>query len=146
MGNKTIMGNSGNLLTLTVIAATGKSEGKYAAKVENVIFTQADGNKLLLDNCAFDIIVSNQGDVMMGDANGDSSVDVADVVAILNYILDKSSASFVREAADLNDDGAIDVADLMKLVSMIMKQNPASAPQIRTYLQNSGFNVIGQNL
>lgn len=140
------MGNSGNLLTLTVIAATGKSEGKYAAKVENVIFTQADGNKLLLDNCAFDIIVSKQGDVMMGDANGDSSVDVADVVAILNYILDKSSASFVREAADLNDDGAIDVADLMKLVSMIMKQNPASAPQIRTYLQNSGFNVIGQNL
>lgn len=82
---------------------------------------------------------------MMGDANGDSSVDV-DVVAILNYILDKSSASFVREAADLNNDGAIDVADLMKLVSMIMKQNPASAPQIRTYLQNSGFNVIGQNL
>lgn len=140
-GNKTIIGNSGNLLTLTMVAATGKSEGNYAAKIENVIFTQTDGSKHVLDNCSFDIIVRQQGEMLMGDTNGDGSIDVADVVAVVNYILDKPAASFVSEAADLNEDGSIDVADVVKLVSMVLKQNPASAPQMRAYLRRSGFIV-----
>ncbi|WP_291584279.1 dockerin type I repeat-containing protein [Bacteroides sp.] len=59
-------------------------------------------------------------DVLKGDANGDSSVDTADVVAIVNHILGKSSVSFVEVNADLNGDGQVSVDDAVATVQLIL--------------------------
>ena len=59
--------------------------------------------------------------VIKGDANGDGTVDVADVVAIVNYILEKPGESFVFEAADINRDGTVDVSDVVSTVNIILK-------------------------
>lgn len=58
--------------------------------------------------------------VTLGDANGDSSVDTADVVAIVNHILGKSSVSFVENNADLNGDGQVSVDDAVATVQLIL--------------------------
>ena len=62
-------------------------------------------------------------DIISGDANGDSEVNVADIVEIVNFILGKPSAKFLETAADLNGDGEINVSDIVKLVSIIMSTN-----------------------
>ena len=59
-------------------------------------------------------------EVLKGDANGDSSVDTADVVAIVNHILGKSSVSFVETNADLNGDGQVSVDDAVATVQLIL--------------------------
>ncbi|MFR8836441.1 dockerin type I repeat-containing protein [Bacteroides nordii] len=59
-------------------------------------------------------------DIVKGDANGDSSVDTADVVAIVNHILGKSSVSFVENNADLNGDGQVSVDDAVATVQLIL--------------------------
>ena len=59
--------------------------------------------------------------VIPGDANGDGVVDVSDVVAIVNKILEKPSASFNEQAADVNGDGVIDVSDEVAVVNIILK-------------------------
>lgn len=56
-----------------------------------------------------------------GDANGDKEVDVADVVAIVNKILEKPSDTFNFEAADVNGDDTIDVGDVVGVVNIILK-------------------------
>ncbi len=61
------------------------------------------------------------GTVMVGDANGDGTVDVSDVVAIVNKILEKPSANFNEKAADVNGDGNIDVGDVVAVVNIILK-------------------------
>ena len=61
-------------------------------------------------------------DVKYGDANGDGSVDISDVVVIVNYILNSGSVSgkFVFENADVNNDGAVDISDVVGVVNLIL--------------------------
>ena len=55
-----------------------------------------------------------------GDANGDGLVNVTDIVATVNYIMEKPSEGFNKAAADLTGDGEINVTDIVKMVSIIM--------------------------
>ena len=55
-----------------------------------------------------------------GDANADGVVDVADVVGIVNKILDSPSEDFDASAADVNGDSVIDVADVVAAVNIIL--------------------------
>lgn len=59
---------------------------------------------------------------LKGDANGDGSVDISDVVVIVNYILNSGSASgnFVFENADVNNDGYVDISDVVGVVNLIL--------------------------
>lgn len=54
-----------------------------------------------------------------GDANNDGVVDAADVVAIMNYILNKPGENFNEKAADVNGDGVINVADVLAVLNTI---------------------------
>ena len=57
---------------------------------------------------------------IQGDANGDGLVNVTDIVATVNYIMEKNPANFNKVAADLTGDGEINVTDIVKMVSIIM--------------------------
>ncbi len=54
-----------------------------------------------------------------GDANGDSLIDVADVIFLANYLFQDGSAPFPFEAGDANCDGVIDVADVIRLINYV---------------------------
>ena len=58
-------------------------------------------------------------EVVPGDANGDGSVDVFDVVTLVDYIIGKNPSPFVPVAADVNLDDVIDVFDVVLLVNKI---------------------------
>lgn len=60
--------------------------------------------------------------VKLGDSNSDGSVDAADVVSIINYILGKPSSSFNNKNADTNGDGQILVDDAVGTVNIIMNE------------------------
>ena len=56
-----------------------------------------------------------------GDVNNDYSVDVIDVVAVVNYVLGNDNLVGVSlQQADVNGDGIIDVLDIVGLVNIIM--------------------------
>lgn len=55
-----------------------------------------------------------------GDANGDMTVNVLDIVAIVNYILEENPQPFLLEAADVNDDGSVNVLDIVGVVNIIL--------------------------
>lgn len=57
---------------------------------------------------------------LMGDSNGDGSVDIADVVNITNYIAGNLVNVFVKEAADMTGDGEITVTDAVMVARLIL--------------------------
>ena len=66
--------------------------------------------------------VENQSAVL-GDLNHDGSVDITDVVLLVNHILGNTSdSSFSTQDADINKDGDIDINDVVKLVNFILGQ------------------------
>ena len=61
--------------------------------------------------------------VTLGDANGDSDVNVNDVTVLINYILGKNPSPFVEANADVNQDTEINVNDVTALINMILSNN-----------------------
>ena len=52
----------------------------------------------------------------VGDINGDSIINILDIVATVNLVL----SSQYNSSADLNSDGQVDILDLVQLVSIIL--------------------------
>ena len=63
-------------------------------------------------------------DFLLGDVNGDGSITIADVTALVNIILGKDTAGqYNRAAADVNLDESITIADVTALVNIILGKN-----------------------
>lgn len=87
------------------IQVFSQAEGKLPSLVVKAVITKGSGTS---------------PDILKGDANGDSYVDTADVVATVNHILGKSSASFVEVNADINGDGVVLIDDAVAIVQLIL--------------------------
>ena len=61
-------------------------------------------------------------DYVIGDANGDSSVDIGDVIAILNFMVGTISENFDELAADANGDDEIDIGDVIAVLNIMVSQ------------------------
>ena len=58
------------------------------------------------------------GNDLLGDVNADSSVDILDVVMLVNYILNSETSEL--DGADINNDGNVNVLDIVELVNIIL--------------------------
>ena len=67
-------------------------------------------------------------DILLGDANGDGTVSVADVMLTVNKVTNKPLSVFYERNADVNGDNKISVADVMGIVKMVLSSGPKSAP------------------
>ena len=54
---------------------------------------------------------------LLGDLNGDGEINVLDVVALVNVILD--GGDYIS-AGDMNQDGMLDILDVVTLVNLIL--------------------------
>ena len=57
----------------------------------------------------------------LGDSNGDSSVNVLDVVNTVDHILGNNPKPFIDYATDVNNDSNINVLDVVGIVDLILK-------------------------
>ena len=75
----------------------------------------------------------------LGDSNGDSSVNVLDVVNTVDYILGNNPTPFIDYATDVNDDSNINVLDVVGIVDLVLKGNSARPGN------GSGFRTSSSN-
>ncbi len=77
--------------------------------------------QLLNEQVRLDIVLTPTIPPQLGDVNGDQSVNVLDVVLIVDFILgNQGPAPQQAWAADINIDGAINVLDVVDLVDAIL--------------------------
>jgi hypothetical protein len=60
-----------------------------------------------------------------GDANNDRSIDVSDVVLIINYLFKEGTPPAIFETGDVNCDEKIDVADVVYLINYLFRGGSA---------------------
>ena len=58
---------------------------------------------------------------MLGDTNGDAIVSIADVTALINFLLSGDHTNFYEVNADLNEDGKTSISDVTSLISMLLE-------------------------
>ena len=152
LSNGKIQGTSGAILNAVLAVVSDMAEGTYDAQLTNCIVTKADGTQLKLADATFSIVVSR---VVMGDANGDSEVNVTDIVEVVNCIMGSPSPGFIRAAADLNGDGEVNVTDIVMIVNIIMSGGQAHSRELtqktadgndRMTLNSNGGDTFGLSL
>ena len=73
-----------------------------------------DGNTVSHPNAGWHIF--NTLESSIGDVNGDNSVNIQDIVLVVNLILSDGYSNM----ADINSDGSIDILDVVQLINIIL--------------------------
>ena len=75
----------------------------------------------LSDGSALFITTGKMNNYLMGDINADESINVLDVVLLVNVILNLIDASgYQMIVSDINLDGNVNVLDVVQLVNIIL--------------------------
>ena len=56
----------------------------------------------------------------LGDVNEDGDVNIADVTALIDYLLGNNASTFSTEAADVHSDGDINISDVTSLIDLLL--------------------------
>lgn len=119
--NASITGTSGDeLFSIAFTSAPSLAE----PGIDNILFvTASDLKEQTLDYEAADFI--------LGDANSDGDVNVADITAVVAYIYGTTPTNFNINAANVNGDmengkPAVNVADITGIVSIIYSSNSSN--------------------
>jgi hypothetical protein len=59
-------------------------------------------------------------DFVLGDVNGDRNVSIADVTALITYLMSGGSGNIDVDAADVNGSGSVTIADVTTLINYLM--------------------------
>ena len=59
-------------------------------------------------------------DILMGDVNGDETVNIADVTAVIDYILSGDASEINLAAGDVNGDNTVNIADVTAMIDYIL--------------------------
>ena len=111
-------GQEGTLVNLTFNVSGMIEDGTYELAIKNIELTNKAGVAINPVDVSATLTISN---VKPGDTNGDGKISITDAVAIVNYILGRASANFVKTAADVNGDGKISITDAVGIVNKILK-------------------------
>ena len=57
---------------------------------------------------------------IMGDTNGDGSVNIDDAIAVTNYLLGHPDTNFNLTAADVNGDSQVSIADVTAIINQLL--------------------------
>ena len=102
----------------------------------NRLFHLSGGKKMGALHAAFFTGQVNSAGNPVGDVNSDGTVDISDVVVLVNKILNDSSD--VSDVTDVNGDGTVDISDVVVLVNMIL--NPDTSVKVSSVVSN--VNII----
>lgn len=118
MSAKPFSGSSGAIMTISLTASSG-FHGPATVSLRNTICAESIGTKHVL---ADETCTVNPGavSVTLGDCNGDGSIDVVDIIVLIDHVLGKNPENFVLANADLNGDGMTDTVDVVMLIDLVL--------------------------
>ena len=116
LSSKAFKENSGELFSVSLKAADDY-EGTRQITVSKIKVATQDAKEYALPDVLANI---EEQSYIMGDANGDGSVSVGDIVLTANYILGTQSPAFVFAAADMSCDGQISIGDIVAISNVIL--------------------------
>ena len=92
----------------------------------NITVTNNEGTTTIALSEVQDMYFSNEAGgatVVRGDVDGDGDVAIADITALLNYLLTGNTDGVVAANADCDQDGEVAIADITALLNYLLTGN-----------------------
>ena len=97
---------------------------KVTYTTSNVNITNVDGTATIALSEVQNMYFSNEGGttptVLIGDVNNDNDVTIADVTALIDYLLSGDATGLNLAAADCNNSGDVSIADVTALIDYLL--------------------------
>lgn len=104
---------------LTILEFSSQDSGNTDVCISETIASDSNGSALLSSGDCTNLEIL---DVVLGDINTDSVINIQDVVILINFILQSDSPEGNEQyAADLNVDGVLNVQDVVILIGIILE-------------------------
>ena len=93
----------------------------------NVTVTNAEGTTTIALAEVQDMYFSNDGSTtpvyQLGDVNMDGDVNIADVTALIDYLLSGDDSVIDLTAANVNEDDSVNISDVTHLIDILLTVN-----------------------
>ena len=73
-----------------------------------------EGDYFAIDNVAI------RASFLRGDVDGDGTVNIADVTALIDYLLSGNATGINLSAADADEDGTVGIADVTTIIDYLL--------------------------
>ena len=96
---------------------------KLTYNASNVTVTNVEGTATIALTEVQDMYFSNEAGgpaFIRGDVNGDNTVSIADVTALINYLLSGDTTGINVDAANCNQDENVSIADVTTLINYLL--------------------------
>jgi len=120
-----LIGNDGVLLHMNMLLPQIHDIGDFTIALANIIATDAEGTRHKLDNAS----TIARYCYIVGDADANALVDIADHAATASKILGKSPSPFYSDAANVDGNSFISVADLVGITNIALEIDPITPRQ-----------------
>lgn len=117
MGNAVITGNEGEIFSLKFTCENNNYWGTTVTVDGITVSNLRSENKYSGTDLELEIAV------LRGDVNCDGFVNIADVTALIDYLLGSDPHPFNQVAAHVNSDSEINIADVTALIDILLGNN-----------------------
>ena len=116
--NKTFKGNEGAILHFNVLVDRFPSIGNATINISDIVLAEADETQHTIGSVTSDVRFV----YLVGDANADTRVDIADYVLTANKIMVRPVSNFWSDAANANyNDNTLNVTDLVAITNIALE-------------------------
>ena len=123
--SKDLKGNDGVLLHMKMLLAQLHSVGNFSIGISNIIASESDETRHTLNNTSSIVHFY----YIVGDADANALVDIADHAATASKILGKSPSPFYYDAANVDGNNSLDVVDLVGITNIALEIKPITIRQ-----------------
>lgn len=112
----------GSYIIHQTMLALGNYSSLYTYENQgHVPFSSMNFEAQFTSDFLYEIVCSDDNDFILGDINFDNSINVLDVVLLVNFILGINEPNSIElEASDLNGDLELNVQDIVVLINLIL--------------------------
>ena len=135
--NDAFTGSDGDILNVTIDIDESMPIGEYTIQLKDIVLSDVDNNEYRPGNAEATVKVL----YALGDADGSGTVNINDVVCIVNHILSRETGTFHEMAADVDDSGSININDVVVLIDRFILHRKSAVPQHTSRLMADAANI-----
>ena len=123
--SRDLRGNDGELVHMNMLLPQQHDTGNRYINITNIIASEADETRHILDNKSTVVHFY----YIVGDADANAVVDIADHAATASKILGKTPSPFFYDAANVDANNSLDVVDLVGITNIALGIKPITIRQ-----------------
>lgn len=122
------LGTEGDILNVTLDIGENIADGDYIIQLKNIVLSDINNTEYRPTDVEATLKIAS---FILGDVDNSGEVNINDVVCIINYILNRSTGTFITAAADVDENSEININDVVMLINRyILMRNNAPAMMI----------------